>query len=120
MTPAAAAERGEAIGRELVGSFTLGAGQFCTKPGLVLVPSGPDGDAVVTAMAEAVRGSAPQVMLNAGIADSFGRGAAELAATPGLRILARGADGDGRGFGAVDLVSSPASRAKSSASSNPL
>ena len=56
VTPSAAAERGDAIGRELVGSFTLGAGQFCTKPGLTFVPAGADGDRVVDAMAEAIRG----------------------------------------------------------------
>ena len=70
VTPAAAAERGGRIGGELVGSFTLGGGQFCTKPGLAFVPAGPEGDAVVDAMAEAVRGSAAPVLLNAGIAAS--------------------------------------------------
>jgi NADP-dependent aldehyde dehydrogenase len=57
VTPTAAAERGTAIGTELVGSFTLGGGQFCTKPGLAFVPAGAEGDAVVDAMAEAVRGA---------------------------------------------------------------
>lgn len=40
VTEAAAAERAEAIGTGLAGSMTLGVGQFCVKPGLVLVPSG--------------------------------------------------------------------------------
>ena len=39
-TPAAAAERGAEIGTGLVGSITIGAGQLCTKPGVVLVPAG--------------------------------------------------------------------------------
>ena len=44
VTPAAAAERAAAIAAGWVASFTLGTGQFCTKPGLVLVPAGAAGD----------------------------------------------------------------------------
>src|SRR5919198_284553 len=44
VTEAAAAERAEAIGAGLAGSMTLGVGQFCVKPGLVLAPSGAAGD----------------------------------------------------------------------------
>jgi NADP-dependent aldehyde dehydrogenase len=46
---------------------------FCTNPSLVFVPTGADGAAVVDAMAEAVRGSGAQVLLNEGITDSYGR-----------------------------------------------
>ncbi len=33
------------LAKNLFGSFTLGAGQFCTKPGIVLVPEAPEGQA---------------------------------------------------------------------------
>jgi NADP-dependent aldehyde dehydrogenase len=98
VTPAAAAERGGRIGGELVGSFTLGGGQFCTKPGLAFVPAGPEGDAVVDAMAEAVRGSAAPVLLNAGIAASYSRISDGLAGAPGVEEVARGEVPDGPGF----------------------
>ena len=101
VTPQAAAERGETVGRELVGSFTLGAGQFCTKPGLAFVPAGPDGDRLVDAMAEAIRGTGAQVLLNAGIAASYGRISEHLAAAPGVEEIARGGEPAGRGFEAV-------------------
>ena len=104
VTPQAAGERGAQIGGELVGSFTLGAGQFCTKPGLAFVPSGPEGDAVVSAMAEAVRGTTAQVLLNEGIATSYGRGAADLAELPGVETVAVGARWDDAGFRATPLL----------------
>ena len=47
ITEAAAAERGDAIGAGLVASFTVAAGQLCTKPGLVFLPTGSAGDGVV-------------------------------------------------------------------------
>ncbi|WGL50541.1 aldehyde dehydrogenase (NADP(+)) [Nocardioides sp. BP30] len=56
VTPAAAAARAEEIGRGLADSFTLGAGQFCTKPGLALVPTGADGDALRDALVAASQG----------------------------------------------------------------
>jgi NADP-dependent aldehyde dehydrogenase len=101
VTPSASAERGTTIGTELVGSFTLGGGQFCTKPGLAFVPAGPEGDAVVDAMAEAVRGTAAPVLLNEGIAASYGRISDGLAGAPGVEEIARGGEPSGRGFEAV-------------------
>jgi NADP-dependent aldehyde dehydrogenase len=104
VTPRAAAERGAQIGGELVGSFTMGAGQFCTKPGLAFVPGGADGDAVLDAMAEAVRGSAPQTLLNEGIAGSFERISSRLAALPGVETVAAGPEPEGAGFSATPLL----------------
>ena len=40
--PGALAARGEQIAEGLHGSVTLGAGQFCTKPGMVFLPKGKD------------------------------------------------------------------------------
>ncbi|MEV0152223.1 aldehyde dehydrogenase (NADP(+)) [Micromonospora sp. NPDC050686] len=104
VTPRAAAERGPTIGAELVGSFTLGGGQFCTKPGLVFVPVGADGDAVVGAMADAVRGSAAPVLLNGGIAAAYGSIAGSLVKAPGVEVLARGAQPQGDGFQAAPML----------------
>jgi NADP-dependent aldehyde dehydrogenase len=104
VTPRAARERGAQLGRELVGSFTLGAGQFCTKPGLAFVPVGDEGDAVVEAMAEVVRESAPQTLLNEGIAGSFGRISSSLADLPGVQTVARGSEPQGPGFQASPLL----------------
>lgn len=38
----------------LLGPFTLGAGQFCTKPGLALLPTGEAGDRVIEAIGSRV------------------------------------------------------------------
>ncbi len=104
VTPQAAAERGDQLGAELVGSFTLGAGQFCTKPGLAFVPSGEDGDELVAAMAAAVGGTAPQTLLNEGIATSYRRISSHLAELPGVRTVAHGAEPQGPGFAAAPML----------------
>ncbi|WP_433794683.1 aldehyde dehydrogenase family protein [Actinoplanes sp. CA-252034] len=83
VTPSAAADRAEKIGAEFAASFTLGAGQFCTKPGLLFVPTGPAGDRLVTAVQQAVADLDPMVMLNAGIADAYQRGTSALRTATG-------------------------------------
>ncbi|WP_225848503.1 aldehyde dehydrogenase (NADP(+)) [Streptomyces sp. HPF1205] len=84
VTPAAAAERAERIGTGLAASFTLGNGQFCTKPGLVLTPSGPDGDRLVEALTSAASAAGPGVLLDSRMRDSFLKGAAARAELPGV------------------------------------
>ncbi|MFJ2937786.1 aldehyde dehydrogenase (NADP(+)) [Streptomyces sp. NPDC087219] len=71
LTPAAVEERAEEIGAGLAGSMTLGAGQFCTKPGFVLAPSGEAGDRFVGALTEALRATGPAVMLDHRMRGSF-------------------------------------------------
>lgn len=67
VTPAAAAARTEEIAEGVVGSFTLGAGQFCTKPGLIFVPDDEAGKQLGEAVAAAVAEREPVVLLNANI-----------------------------------------------------
>ncbi|MCX4544287.1 aldehyde dehydrogenase (NADP(+)) [Streptomyces sp. NBC_01565] len=84
VTPAAAAERAEEIGSGLAGSVTLGVGQFCVKPGLVLVPAGADGDRLAEALAKALGETAPGVLLDHRMRDDFIAGVRERAALPGV------------------------------------
>ena len=78
VTPAAAAERAAAIAQGWVASFTLGTGQFCTKPGLALVPAGGDGDAFRDAASAAVAAVGPSTMLNGAMRDAYLEGTARI------------------------------------------
>ncbi|MFJ6853081.1 aldehyde dehydrogenase (NADP(+)) [Streptomyces sp. NPDC091271] len=82
VTEAAAAERGEQIGAGLGGSMTMGAGQFCTKPGFVFAPSGEAGDQLLKSLTETVSGTGAGVMLDHRMRDAFVHGVAERAALP--------------------------------------
>ncbi len=70
MTPEAADARGTEIGEGLAASFTLGAGQFCTKPGLALLPTGPAGDGLRDTLLAAV-GGRDFTMLTGSIRDAY-------------------------------------------------
>jgi NADP-dependent aldehyde dehydrogenase len=91
ITERAAAARPDEIAAGLVASYTLGQGQFCTKPGLVLVPAGPSGDALTGAAAGTASGAAPGPLLDARMRERFLAGFAERAAKPGVRTLAEAA-----------------------------
>ena len=56
VTPGAAAQTAS-VAEGFVGSFTLGSGQFCTKPGLLLAPAGSDAARLV---GEALEQAAPR------------------------------------------------------------
>jgi NADP-dependent aldehyde dehydrogenase len=76
VTRGAAATRMEEIAEGFVGSFTLGSGQFCTKPGLVFAPAGA---AAAGAIGKALRQASPEpVMLTEAIARSAAEGLEEL------------------------------------------
>jgi NADP-dependent aldehyde dehydrogenase len=75
--PGVLAAESEARARGLHGSFTLGAGQFCTKPGLIFLPE-TEGAATFRAELETLTGSSASfTMLTAGIANAYHHGLAE-------------------------------------------
>lgn len=90
VTPAAAAVRLDDIADGYVASFLLGAGQFCTKPGLLFVPEHIAGDFLARAVS-AVRATAPMPLLNRAISDGHARARSELGAHPDVSVVLDGA-----------------------------
>ncbi|WP_262851505.1 aldehyde dehydrogenase (NADP(+)) [Mumia quercus] len=100
VTGAAAEARLAEIASGFVGSFTLGAGQFCTKPGLMLAPRGSD---AARAVADALREAAPQGWsLTEGIAEAARTGVAELV-DAGAEVVAS-VDGPDAGWSVASTV----------------
>ncbi len=91
LMPAALAARPAELARGLVGSMALGAGQFCTSPGLVIVQEGAGLDAFLAEAAQAVAETPLHPMLTPGIHDAYVTGTARLASS--VTTVARG-EGD--------------------------
>jgi NADP-dependent aldehyde dehydrogenase len=87
ITPAAVAERGELLAQGLVASFTLGVGQFCTKPGVVFVPEGVGFEDLVAGFAA---GAAGGPLLTDRITEAFPTGIEHLEADPSVTVVAQG------------------------------
>ena len=90
LLPAALQSRAAELGETFVASLNMGAGQFCTNPGLVIGVKGEDLDAFVAAAGEAVKGAAPQTMLTPGIHEAYNQGVDGLIASSKAREVARG------------------------------
>lgn len=98
--PGALAERGAAIAAELAGSCAMGAGQFCTRPGVAALAPGGHTDAFVREMQRLTEATAAGVLLTARAPESVGEAVAALRAA-GAELLAGGgiaADAAGYGF----------------------
>jgi NADP-dependent aldehyde dehydrogenase len=85
--PAALAARAAEIGAGWAASLTLGAGQFCTNPGIAVVPAGAHGDAFVEAAAAALGRVPPQAMLTDGIAAAYRAGRDRIAGSAGVHAV---------------------------------
>ncbi len=83
--PSALTVRGKQIAEGWAGSLTMGAGQFCTNPGIAVVMEGEDGEAFAEAAKDALSAVAEQVMLTDGIASAYYQGRDRVAATKGVR-----------------------------------
>jgi NADP-dependent aldehyde dehydrogenase len=84
VTEAAIAARGEAVAKGYAGSFTLGAGQFCTKPGLLFLP---EDHGLTETLRSALSGAAAQPMLNDRIASGYASKLEKLREVPGIDVV---------------------------------
>ena len=108
--PGALAQRGRQIAEGLKNSVTLGVGQFCTCPGLVV---GLEGDATqkfTDVVAEQMRAAPPGAMLYDGIWRGYHERVKEFAEVPGVKVAARSAveAGDSRTKGVPTVFTTDA------------
>ncbi|TCV97657.1 NADP-dependent aldehyde dehydrogenase [Luteibacter rhizovicinus] len=97
LLPGALAERGDALAQEFFASCVMGSGQFCTNPGIVVVPEGPRGDTFVTSARALFAAAAPKVLFSRGVRDNLVRAVADLREA-GATVLAGGGTGEGDGY----------------------
>ena len=84
VTPAAAGSRLPSIVDGFVASFTLGQGQFCTKPGLLFLPAGHGGEELLR---QGVQRVAAAPLLGDWVTDGYARALATLRGHAGVREL---------------------------------
>ena len=102
--PGALRERAENIAAGLHASFTLGAGQFCTKPGMVFLPSGSDADLFREKLEQLVTGSAPFHLLTSAIHSSYGSAIAGRKTDTAVKVAAEAPPVAGPGFTASSAL----------------
>jgi 2,5-dioxopentanoate dehydrogenase len=85
LLPEALSKRGGEIAKGWAGSLTMGAGQFCTNPGIAVAVDGPDLQDFVNAASAALQPTAAQTMLTDGIAEAYRNGRDRVKGSAGVR-----------------------------------
>jgi len=104
LLPSALFQRAEAIAQGLIDSVTLGTGQFCTKPGIVIALSGPEFDRFLVAAQSCVQAKAATTMLNSGIHRAYCHGAAQWGADSGVRAISTGGESQPGSFAGQPML----------------
>jgi 2,5-dioxopentanoate dehydrogenase len=87
LLPNALAKRAEKLGQDWAQSLTLGAGQFCTNPGVVIAIASVATDQFIRSAKAALLQVGPQTMLTPSIAQAYQNGATRVASTKGVEQL---------------------------------
>ncbi|MDZ4088239.1 MAG: aldehyde dehydrogenase (NADP(+)) [Tabrizicola sp.] len=87
LLPAALTTRGDSIAKGWAGSLTMGAGQFCTNPGIAVLIDGAQADSFVQTAKAALSAIGPQTMLTDGIAEAYRAGRDRVAKGNGVRSV---------------------------------
>lgn len=103
LLPAALAQNAEQIAEGYVASLTLGAGQFCTNPGLLVAQAGADMDRFLDHAGAQLAGVAAHTMLTPAIARAYDDGCSRWAEHPMVKVLALGAESNGPNQGQARL-----------------
>jgi NADP-dependent aldehyde dehydrogenase len=93
LLPEAVAVRGSSIAKDFALSLNMGAGQFCTNPGLIIGCRGKALDAFQQAATDAVTQAGAQTMLTPDIRAAYMQGIERLSDHVGVKCLARGQHG---------------------------
>jgi acyl-CoA reductase-like NAD-dependent aldehyde dehydrogenase len=98
LSRAALRVRSREVREALLASVTFAAGQLCTKPGVVLVPAGPEGDDFVTDLVSDLERTQALVMLNQRLQEGFAQQVQRMADHPALELLSTHPHTDDPGF----------------------
>ena len=93
LLPSAVAARAEALGEGLAGSITMGVGQFCTNPGVLVGLRDPALDRLTATLSERVAAAPAAAMLYPAIGEGYRAAVAGVRADEAVEVLAEAAAG---------------------------
>jgi NADP-dependent aldehyde dehydrogenase len=96
-TPGALAEKADELAKAAMDSALLGSGQFCTKPGIIIVADDAAGDKFITQVESYVASQKVGPLLNKGIASRFSDAISALTKSKGLKVISGTNNSDGFG-----------------------
>jgi len=107
--PGALKKRGEKIAQGLAGSVTLGVGQFCTNPGVVMSLQSDEAENLISQTGKHLSEVAAGTMLTAGIKKAYASGVEKFKGVSEVAVVANGKDEDGESKGQAHILRTTAS-----------
>lgn len=93
LLPHALSESAALIATQFVDSLTLGSGQFCTNPGLIIALNHPNLEPFLATTSQALSNKIAATMLTPGIHQAYGHGVDTLGGQTGVELIAQGQEG---------------------------
>ncbi len=88
MHPTALSEKADELAKAAIDSALLGSGQFCTKPGILVIPDDASGDKFISQVESYVATQKVAPLLNKGIASRFTDAVSSFTKSKGLKSIA--------------------------------
>lgn len=89
LLPDTLAKNAPSLAKDLAGSITLGVGQFCTNPGLLIGMDSEELQTFLPLLGEEIKKVVPQKMLHEGICSSYKKGLNQMLSHSGLQVVAK-------------------------------
>lgn len=94
------------LAQQYVGSLTLGTGQFCTNPGVLVTLKGPGFDEFIDQAKQEIQKKGAERMLHSGISKSYLEKSGKMVEHPAVNVIAYGDHGEADSGQAVLAVTS--------------
>lgn len=104
LLPEKLANETESLAKQLAGSITLGMGQFCTNPGLIIAIDSPALNKFIHHLKNEIEVLVPSEMLHQGIADNYGQKLAVALSQNGVQVIGESSAKATTGQGQVTLA----------------
>jgi alpha-ketoglutaric semialdehyde dehydrogenase len=98
LLPGALKLRAGELARQCASSVTLGTGQFCTNPGILIAMQSPELELFIQAYGHAIEDTPPGIMLSHRIADAYRASVTDILNETGVRLISRSLKQDGNGL----------------------
>ena len=106
--PGVLQQHADSLVQGLINSITLGVGQFCTNPGLVVSLASPQTDNFITKAGELLTAVQPGTMLTPAIKNAFDQGIGKLKGVKNVEVVAKGPESDATCGGSAHLLKTDA------------
>ena len=101
-------ENADSIAQGFAASLTMGAGQFCTNPGVLCYQDSPSAQAFIDTLTSTIEQSTAQTMLTPSIKNAYDNSVSDFTKIRGMTLICQGSEPDGPNQGQASIFQTTA------------